>query len=63
MIFEKINEFAHFRFARSKFAGVLGNFEKAISISCLLHFRKQKVEHDKIEVLDFVSAAFDELTR
>ena len=61
MLPEKADEVAHVGFVGSKFAGALGNLGKAISIAGLLHFRKQKVEHDEIEVLDFVSATFDEL--
>src|SRR5439155_2055810 len=61
MLPEKIDEFAHLRFVRSKFASALGDLDEAISITRLLHFRKQEVKHDKIKMLDFVSAAFDEL--
>src|SRR2546428_8878051 len=63
MLSEKIDEVAHLRFVRSKFASALGDFDEPISVARLFHFGKQKIEHDKIEMLDFVSAAFDELTR
>ena len=36
---------------------------EAIAIARLLHLGKQKVEHDEIDVLNFVGAALDELAR
>src|SRR6266536_640006 len=59
---EEINELAHFGCVRRKFPSVLSDFGKSIAIARFLHFRKQEIEHDKVQVLDFVSAAFDELT-
>src|SRR6266550_2126779 len=52
MLSEKVDEVAHVGFVGSKFAGVFGDFDKAISIARLFHFRKKKVEHDKIKMLD-----------
>jgi hypothetical protein len=63
VVTEKIDEVAHFGLVRRKLLGALGDFDKAISVTCLFHFGKQEVEHDKIEMLNFVSAAFDELSR
>src|SRR6476469_6256060 len=62
MVPEEINELAHLGCVRRKFPGVLSDFGKSIAIARLLHFGKQEIEHNKIEVLDFVSAALDELT-
>ena len=63
MLPKKIDEFAHFGFVRRQFAGAFGDFNKPIAIACFLYFGKQKIENDKIEVLNFIGAAFDELTR
>ena len=63
MLFEKIDEFAHFGLVRSKLARPFGNFDEAIAIARFFHFGKQEVKHDKIEVLDFVCATFDKLAR
>ena len=61
MLAKKIDEITDLGFVRSKFAGALGDFDKPIAITRFLYFRKQKIEHDKIEMLNFISAAFDEL--
>src|SRR5437762_10674138 len=63
MLPKKIDEFAHFGFVRRKFAGALGDFDKPIAIARFLYFGKQKIERDKIEMLNFIGAALDELTR
>ena len=57
MLLQELDELAHLGFVRRKFARVLGDFDKAIAIACFFHFRKQKIQFDKIDVLDFVSAS------
>src|SRR5262249_38769828 len=63
MLLEKFDEIMHFGFIRSEFGRVLANFNEAIPVARLLHFRKKEIEHDKIEVLDFVSATINKLAR
>ena len=57
MLPEKIDEIAHLGIIGSKITGALGDFDESISITRFLYFRKQKIEHNKIEVLNFISAA------
>ena len=63
MLFEELNELLHFRFLRRKIARVLGHFNETIAIACFLHFREKEIQDDKVEVLNFVRSAFDELAR
>src|SRR5437867_3641502 len=63
MLLEKRNELADFRFVRREFARELGDLDKAVAIARLLHFGEQKIQFDKVEVLDFISATLDELAR
>ena len=63
MAFEEIDELAHLRLVRREFARMFGHLDKAIAITRLLHFRKEKVQFDKIKMLDLIRAAFDELAR
>src|SRR5947208_3664016 len=61
MLFEELNEVLHFRFLRRKIARVLGHFDEAIAIARLLHLWEKEIQDDKVEVLNFVRPAFDEL--
>ena len=45
VLLEKRNEFAHRGFVRRKFACVLGDFDKAITVACFFDLRKQKIQH------------------
>ena len=63
MFLEKANEFTHLRFVGHKFACVLGNFDKTIAVARFFYFRKQKIQCDKIKMLNFISTTFNELTR
>ena len=51
------------RFIRRELARVLGHLDKAIAIARFLYFRKEKVQLDKIKMLDLIRAALDELAR
>ena len=57
MLLQERDELAHFRFVRRKFARVLGDFDKAVAVACFFNFRKQKIQFDKINVLDFISTS------
>src|SRR6516162_5264529 len=63
MLLQERDEFAHLRFVRCKFACVLGDFDKAVAVLCFFDLRKQKIQFDEIDMLDFISTTFDELTR
>src|SRR3954451_4978942 len=58
MLLQERDEIAHLRFVRRKFASVLGDFDKAIAVARFFNFRKQKIQFDKIDVLDFISTTF-----
>ena len=62
MLLEEANEFAHLGFVRGKFARVLGDLDKAVAIACFCDLRKQKIQFDKINMLDFISTSFNEFT-
>ena len=51
------------RFIRRELARVLGHLDKAIAIARFLYFRKEKIQLDKIKMLDLIRAALDELAR
>ena len=57
MLFQEADELAHLGFVRRKFACVLGDFDKAIAIARFLDFRKEKIQFDKIKMLDFIRAS------
>src|SRR5206468_8031815 len=63
MLLEECDKLAHLGFVGRKFACVLCDLDKAIAIACLLYFREQKVQFDKIDVLDFIRTTVDELPR
>ncbi|TMP92229.1 MAG: hypothetical protein E6L07_12550 [Verrucomicrobia bacterium] len=63
MLLEERDEVAHFGFVGREFARVLGHLDKTVAIPRLLHFRKQEIQFDEIEVLDFISTTLDELAR
>ena len=42
---------------------MLGHFDEAIAIARLLHLWEKEIQDDKVEVLNFVRPAFDELAR
>ena len=42
---------------------MLGHLDEAIAIARFLYFRKEKVQLDKIKMLDLIGAALDELAR
>ncbi len=63
MLLQERDEVAHLRFVRRKFARVLGDFDEAVAVARFLDLRKQEIEFDEIEMLDFVGATFDELPR
>src|SRR5215469_3483822 len=62
MLLEEANEFADLGFVRRKFACLLGDFNKAVAVSCFFDLRKQKIQFDKINMLNFISTSFNELT-
>jgi hypothetical protein len=63
MLLEELDELADFRFLGWKIARVLGHFNEAIAIARFLHFWEKEIQDDKVEVLNFVRPAFDELAR
>src|SRR6516225_667965 len=63
MLFQERDKLAHFRFVRRKFARVLGDFDETVAVARFLDLRKKEIQLDKIDVLDFIGAAFDELSR
>src|SRR5262245_4285944 len=62
MLLKEANEFTDLRFVRRKFACVLGDFDKAVAVACFFDLRKQKIQFDKINMLNFISTSFNELT-
>src|SRR4030095_12231598 len=63
MSFQESDELAHFRLIRRKLASVLGDFDKAVAVARFLDLRKKEIQFDKIDVLDFICPAFNELSR
>jgi hypothetical protein len=62
MLLEEANEFAHFRFLRGKIARMLRDLDKAVAVACFFDLRKKEIQLDKINVLDFISPSFNELS-
>src|SRR5215475_9258183 len=60
---KEANEFAHLGFVRRKFACALGDLDKTVAVACFFDLRKQKIQFDKINMLDFISTSFNELMR
>ena len=63
MLLQELDELAHLGFVRREFARALGDFDEAIAVARFLHFGKEEIQLDEIDVLDFIGAAFDELAR
>ena len=63
MTLKESDEFADFGFVRWEFMSVLGDLNEPVGIPRLFYFRKQEIQFDKIDVLDFVGTALDELPR
>ena len=63
MLFQERDEFAHFGLVRRKLARVLGDFDEAVAVARFLDLRKKEIQLDEIDVLDFIGAAFNELSR
>src|SRR5437899_9738051 len=57
MLAKKIDEFAHLWIIGSKITCALVDFDESILIRRFLYFWKQKIEHNKIEVMNFIGAA------
>ena len=57
MLLQERDEIAHFGFVRRKFACVLCDFDKAVAVARFFDLRKQKIQFDKINVLDFISTS------
>jgi len=63
MLLEERNELAHLGFIGREFARVLGDLDKTVAIARLFDFGKQEIQFDEIEMLNFISAALNELPR
>src|SRR5436190_23001616 len=63
MLFQERDELAYFRFVRRKLVRVLRDFDEAVAIARFFDFRKKEIQFDKIDMLDFIGAVFNELSR
>ena len=61
MLFEEVDELANLGLVRCELASALRHLDETIAVPGLFHFRKQKVQFDKIDVLNFVRAILNEL--
>src|SRR5215467_1485071 len=63
MLFQKRDELAHLWFVGRKLARVLGDFDEAVAVARFFDPRKKEIQFDKIDVLNFIGTAFNELSR
>src|SRR5262249_14927951 len=63
MSFQERDKLAHFGLVRRKLARVLGDFDEAVAVTRFLDLRKKEIQFDKIDVLDLIGTAFNELSR
>jgi hypothetical protein len=61
MALEEINEVAHLGLVGRELAGALGHLDEAVPVPRFFHFRKEEVQLDEVDVLNFIGAILDEL--
>src|SRR5689334_7537755 len=62
MLFQERDKLAHFGFVRRKLERVLGDFDKAVTVARFLDLRKKEIQFNKIDMLNFIRTAFNELS-
>ena len=60
---EEINEIPHLGLVRRELPRALRHLDEAIAVPRFLHFWKEEVQLDEVDVLNFIGAVLDELPR